>query len=111
MAKGNLGKIKNVSNEDLAIMVAKGFADISLDLKGVKGQVSGMSTRLSNLEEKIRLLENNMSGNTDLLIKVRQEILDLGVKFVSRQEFERLYKDFRSQLQKLEIRVDRLMKK
>jgi cytoskeletal protein CcmA (bactofilin family) len=44
-----------------------------------------MSTRLSNLEEKIRLLENNMSGNTDLLIKVRQEILALFVGFFAFQ--------------------------
>lgn len=59
--------------EDLAGMVARGFADVETNIKGVE----------TKMEKEFEKVENNFK-------KIRNDILDIGDKFVPRHEFDTL---------------------
>ncbi len=69
------------------MMVARGFESSALELAQLK---------------------KNVDLNTELLQKLRHEFLDIGAKFVLRQEYEQNYKTFRMELIKLKDRVEKL---
>ncbi|MEK7567553.1 MAG: hypothetical protein AAB513_01360 [Patescibacteria group bacterium] len=92
---------KDISTEDLATVIGRGFSDFGDNLHQIR-------ISLRDLESKIISLENEMGENKDVLKKVRQDIFDVGTRFISRREFEGTHRDFRLQLNKLEMRVERL---
>jgi len=64
---------KKISMEDLAGMVARGFAGV--DAKMEKG--------FEKVDKEFEKVENNF-------VKIRADILDIGDKFVPRHEFDTL---------------------
>lgn len=74
---------KNISNDDLAMMVARGFAElhgdtgeIRKDMEEVKKDIKEVKDRLGNVEENIKA--------------TRRDVLDIGDRFVPRYEFDNL---------------------
>ncbi len=76
--------------EDLAGMVARGFAGVDTKFEKVLEKVDGQFAKIDKEFEKV---ENNFK-------KIRGDILDIGDKFVPRHEFDTLL-----------IRVSRLEQK
>lgn len=66
--RGIIGK-KNVSNDDLAIMVAKGFGELH-------GEIGEVKSRFGNVEENIKA--------------TRRDVLEIGDRFVPRYELDNL---------------------
>ena len=68
---------KKISTEDLAVMVARGFSSME-----------------GKMEGKFEKLENNLSTfkteTEDNFKKIRNDILNMGDKFVPRHEFDTL---------------------
>ena len=74
--KKALGKKKETTINDLAVMVAKGFDGVSKEIGEVKNRLGNVENRLGNVEENLKA--------------TRQDVLNLGDRFVSRYEFDDL---------------------
>ncbi|MBI5798359.1 MAG: hypothetical protein HZB10_00300 [Candidatus Yonathbacteria bacterium] len=66
-------KNKKVTTDDLAVMVAKGF-------DGVRKEIGELNVRLGSIEDGL----SNVKDDTKA---IRQDILNLGNRFVPRHEF------------------------
>ncbi len=84
---------KSVSIDDLAIMVAKGFDDVKKELK------TEFKTELNFFKVET---ENNFKNVEDNFKKVRNDILNMGDRFVPRHEFD----SFLMRFHRLEQKVD-----
>lgn len=78
---------KNVTMEDLsntidnlAIMVARGFEGIDKRFDKVEERLEGVEDRLEKVEVKLERVEDNLNTT-------RMDVLGIGDKFVSKQEF------------------------
>ncbi|PIQ68280.1 MAG: hypothetical protein COV91_04905 [Candidatus Taylorbacteria bacterium CG11_big_fil_rev_8_21_14_0_20_46_11] len=67
---------KKISMEDLAGMVARGFA--------------GMDTKFAKVNSQFEKIEKEFEKVEDNFKKIRTDILDIGDKFVPRHEFDTL---------------------
>lgn len=92
--KKTLKNKKETSINDLAVMVAKGFdgvhkemGEVKNRLKNVEGRLGGVESRLGNVEENIKA--------------TRQDVLNVGDRFVPRYEFD----DLRIRFNRLEQKV------
>ena len=80
-----LKKNKKVTTEDLAVMVAKGFA-------GVDKRFDGIDERFDTVEKDVRELKKDMGEVKENVKNVRKDILNLGDRFVSYHVFDLLVK-------------------
>ena len=73
-------KNKKITIDDLAIMVAKGFEDVKGELKG---DINGVKNDLKSVKSDINEVKENLRIT-------RNDILNLGEKFVSYHTFDQL---------------------
>lgn len=69
-------KSKDITIEDLAIMVANGFGTTHKEIAEVKHRLCNVEDRLGNVEENLKA--------------TRRDVLDIGDRFVPRYEFDNL---------------------
>lgn len=81
------GKKKEATINDLAVMVAKGFDGVHKEIGEVKNRLRNVESRLGNVEENLKA--------------TRQDVLNVGDRFVPRYEFD----DFRIRFNRLEQKV------
>ena len=84
--------IDDLSNtiDNLAIMVSKGFDGVHKEMGEIKGRLGNVEDRLGNVE-----------GN---LVATRQDILNLGERFVMKYEFQDLASRVMSLEQKQKVK-------
>ena len=75
---------KDVTNEDLAQMVANGFSDVHKRIGGLDVKLSG---EISSLDAK---LSTGITEVREIIKNTRQSVLTIGDKFVPRYEFDTL---------------------
>ena len=79
---------KSVTTDDLAIMVARGFSSMDEQFRKVDDRFSKIDKRFEEVEENFR--------------KVRNDILNIGDRFVPRHEFDSFLIRFHRLDQKVE---------
>ncbi len=85
---------KEVSVNDLAIMVAKGFESVNQRFDQIDTRFAKIDLRFEKIENKMDVLDENLKAT-------RREILDIGDRFVPRFEFDNLLIRFNKLEQKL----------
>lgn len=89
--KEKILKTKNVTIDDLAVMVAKGFDGMRDEMNGrfdkVEERLGNVEERLGNVEEKLGKVEEKLGKVEDNLNTTRMDVLGIGDKFVSRHDF------------------------
>ena len=88
------GNKKETSINDLAVMVAKGFDGVHKEMGEVKSKIKNVEGRLGNIESRLGSVEENLKAT-------RQDVLNVGDRFVPRYEFD----DLRIRFNRLEQRV------
>ena len=89
----NPTKNKKITIDDLAMMVAKGFESVEKDISEVKKDISEVKKDISEVKKDISEVKENLSATRD-------DVLNMGDRFVPRYEFHDLL-----------IRFDRLEQK
>lgn len=89
-----LGKKKETTINNLAVMVAKGFDGVHKEIGEVKNRIKKVDGRLGDVEGRLGNVEENLKAT-------RQDVLNLGDRFVPRYEFD----DFRIRFNRLEQKV------
>ncbi len=74
---------KKTSMEDLAGMVARGFAGVDTKFAKVDKEFEKIDGQFAKIDKEFEKVEDNFK-------KIRNDILDIGDKFVPRHEFDTL---------------------
>jgi archaellum component FlaC len=88
--KSNSLKKKETTIDDLAIMVANGFRNVDKRMDGFDKRMDGFDKRMDTFDKRMDGFEQELKSLKDLVKFTRQDVLNIGDKFVSRFEFERL---------------------
>jgi len=83
MKKKTLTKKKSVTIDDLAVMVAKGFKGVDEKFERVDERFVGIDKRFDRLEKEVKEVKENLKAT-------RQDVLNIGDRFVPRNEFDSL---------------------
>ena len=76
-------KKKTTTIDSLAVMVAKGFSSVDKRFDKVEDRLTGVEGRLTGVEDRLTTVE-------EVLKATRQEVLNIGDRFVPRYEFDTL---------------------
>ncbi len=78
-------KNKKVTIDDLAIMIAKGFENTVTKYEFIElsKKVDSVEKRFDSLDKKVDKLDQNIQAT-------RRDVLEIGDRFVSRNEFDNL---------------------
>ena len=96
----NPTKNKKITIDDLAMMVAKGFESVEKDISEVKKDISEVKKDISEVKKDISEVKKDISEVKENLSATRDDVLNMGDRFVPRYEFHDLL-----------IRFDRLEQK
>lgn len=81
---------KKVSMEDLAGMVARGFSDVDTKFKKVDDQFQKIDDQFAKVDKQFEKVDENFKQVDENFKKIRNDILDIGDKFIPRHEFDTL---------------------
>ena len=81
---------KNITNDDLAIMVANGFSSVDKRFDAVDVRFNKVEDRLTKVESELTGVRKRVDELNDNIKSTRQEISKVGDRFVARHEFDTL---------------------
>ena len=88
---------KNVNLDSLAIMIANGFSSVDKRFDKIEDRLTKVENRLTSVEDRLTKVENRLTSVEDRLGTVedvlkatRQDVLNIGDRFVPRYEFDTL---------------------
>ena len=87
MKKPSIKNKKEVTLDDLAIMVTRGFESNDRSFENIEQRFENIDKKFFNLENNISSFKSETEANFK---KVRNDILDIGDRFVPRFEFDNL---------------------
>jgi len=83
-------KKKSVTIDDLAGMVAKGFAGVDEKFAGVDEKFAGIDKQFVEVRAELKATKKDINEVKENLKATRQDVLNIGDRFVPQSEFDRL---------------------
>jgi len=86
-----VAKNKKITIDDLAIMVAKGFEDVKSELRSeINGVKIELKSEINELKSEVGELRGEIKEVKENLRITRNDVLNIGDKFVSYHTFDQL---------------------
>ncbi|MFA5933920.1 MAG: hypothetical protein WC795_01700 [Candidatus Paceibacterota bacterium] len=90
MKKSPLKKKKEMTIEDLAGMVAKGFIGVDSRLDKVDSRLDKVDSRLDKVESRLDKVESRLTDVEESVRATRRDVLNIGDRVVSQHSFDQL---------------------
>jgi len=96
---------KEISLDDLALMVAKGFAGMDKRFELIDERFEQIDTRFDKINEHFEQIKNETHELSEIGRATRRDVLEIGDRFVPRMELDNLLGRFNKLEEKVRTKL------